>query len=178
MPPPAVPPGYLVEPLDKALHDRVSFSCGTDALDRFIKEQASQDQAKNLSQTHVLVPAAPRTNAATIAGYVSLNASSLFVGELPAAEQKVTRMKSIPALLIGRMAVDINFRNLGLGKCLLMHALFTGATLASQVGCRLVIVDAKDGTAKTFYERFGFVALPDKPMTLLLHIATVKSLFT
>ena len=37
-----------------------------------------------------------------------------------------------------------------------------------------LFVDAKDDAAKMYYQRFGFVSLPDNPLQLFLPLQTVR----
>ena len=68
----------LIETLNKA-HDRESFSCGNEALDRYLKMQARQDMQRNLAQVFVLLDEDKKT----IKGYYSLSSGSLTLSELP-----------------------------------------------------------------------------------------------
>ncbi len=58
---------FRVEPLRKA-HDRVAFSCGIEALDNYLKKQASQDVAKRVAVCFVLTPDGKTAPAAGKAG--------------------------------------------------------------------------------------------------------------
>ena len=37
-----------------------------------------------------------------------------------------------------------------------------------------LFVDAKDDAARTYYERFGFLPLPDNPLQLFLPLSTIQ----
>ena len=114
----AVVPAPLFEPLGKH-HDRAAFDCGTDVLNRYIREQAGQDSTKKIAATFVLVGNTP----ATISGYYSLSSTSINVGELPeAVVKKLPRHPLMPATLIGRLAVDRHYRGKRSGELLLVDA--------------------------------------------------------
>jgi hypothetical protein len=49
------------------------------------------------------------------------------------------------------------------------------STTSSRCGIHAVVVDALDPEAKTFYERFGFVALAHDEMRLFLPVNTIRS---
>jgi hypothetical protein len=49
---------------------------------------------------------------------------------------------------------------------------------AAIVGLAGLFVDAKDESVAGFYSRFGFLALPDQPLTLFLPIQTVLQIAT
>ncbi|MYZ49398.1 DUF1778 domain-containing protein [Propylenella binzhouense] len=47
----------------------------------------------------------------------------------------------------------------------------------SEIASFAVIVDAKDESAKRFYERESFLPLPDQPMKLFRPLADIEALF-
>ena len=46
---------------------------------------------------------------------------------------------------------------------------------ADIIGCRAVMVQAKDEAAKTFYQRFGFELSPSDPFRLFLLMKDIKA---
>lgn len=66
----------------------------------------------------------------------------------------------VPVILIGRLAVDQAFKGRGLGASLLQDALLKGIEASRILGARAFIVDALDGNAERFYEKFGFTLMP------------------
>jgi GNAT superfamily N-acetyltransferase len=168
------PAGYTLERLAAAIHDRGHFSCGVEALDTFLRTQASQDQNRHTTACYVLLETdalPPRP----IVGYVSLANAVIPLTELPPALKKqVGRHDNLPALLLGRMAVDSRHKGKRLGEFLLKHALKTACAISEVSGCFAVLVDAKDEGAKSFYLKCGFEPLPDNPLRLFIKVATVK----
>ena len=162
--------GLRVEPLG-AQHDRATFECGAEPLDRYFRTQAGQDARKNIAAPFVLV-----LPDGVIGGYYTLSATSVALAELPAKTvRKLPRYPVIPATLLGRLAVDRRFQGKGYGRYLLADALYR--SLRSEIASFAVIVDAKDDAARRFYERESFVALADQPMKLFLPMAEVERVF-
>jgi len=64
-----------------------------------------------------------------------------------------------------------------LGEFLLLDALYRCLQQSKQVASAAVVVEAKDEAAKRFYERFGFLSLPETPNRLFLPIKTIERLF-
>ena len=62
----------------------------------------------------------------------------------------------IPALLIGRLAVDRSHARLGVGTVLVAHVLATAVDLNDRAACRAVVVSALDAAARSWWERLGF----------------------
>lgn len=163
---------FRIEPLDQ--QDRAVFSCGTEALDNYFRNQASQDVRKHAAVCFVLVH--ERTN--RVAGFYSLAATSVLATDLPAEFiRKLPRYPQIPATLLARLAVDVNFRRQRLGEFLLMDALMRSAIGSKDIGSVAVIVDAKDEAAVKFYECYEFLRLPGHPQRLFIPMKTVEEMF-
>ena len=84
----------------------------------------------------------------------------------------------IPLLLIGRLAVDSEWRGRGLGSALLVDAVRRCLAASEIAGARGVVAHAIDDAAVSFYERHGFVRSPLGERIMLLPIETVRSLVT
>jgi GNAT superfamily N-acetyltransferase len=152
-------------------HGRTRFECGVEALDRYLKVQAGQDARKNMAAAFVLL-----LSDGTIAGYYTLSATAVRVGELPEpVTRKLPRYPLVPATLLRRLAVDRRHRGKGYGRFLLADALYR--SLRSEIASFAVIVDAKDDTARQFYERESFLPFPDQPMKLFLPMARIEAIF-
>jgi len=79
----------------------------------------------------------------------------------------------IPALLIGRLAVDERLAGMGLGTELVKHALASAVELNTRAACRAVVVTALHEASRRFWQRFGFEPLdPDQPSGLDLYLMT------
>ncbi len=81
------------------------------------------------------------------------------------------RYPTVPAVRMGRLAVDQAFQGQGLGGALLADALYRAAR--SEIAAYALMVDAKDEPAAAFYQHHGFITLPDSPLALFLPLATV-----
>ena len=76
-------PPFRVESLGPG-HDRSSFRCGEQALDRYLRTQAGQDSRRRISNCFVVVESAPET----IAGYYTLSSASIPMVDLPEEESR------------------------------------------------------------------------------------------
>lgn len=163
---------FRVEPLGKA-HDRAAFSCGIEPLDSYLQKQASQDTAKRVAVCFGLTP-----DGKTVAGYYTLSQYSVDLVKLPdEMAKKLPKYPEVPTTLVGRLAASERFRGQKLGEFLLLDALYRCWQQSKQVASAAVIVDAKDETAKRFYEHFEFMPLPDTPRRLFLPMKTIENLF-
>jgi ribosomal protein S18 acetylase RimI-like enzyme len=153
-----------------AEHDRKGFESGSTPLDRYLHEQVSQDVRRRVAACFVAV-----TNVQRVAGYYTLASASVELSDLPeATAKKLPRYPSVPAVRMGRLAVDRDFKGMGLGGALLADALRRYAR--AEIAAHALIVDAKDQTAADFYRHHGFIALPSSALRLFLPLATVAGL--
>ena len=157
------------------LHDRKSFTCGTESLDRYLKTQASQDQRRKANGVFVMTAhEAPER----VLGFYTLCATALSQGEVPESAKKlVPRYPLVSATLIGRLAVATERQGQGLGGILLTDALRRAYASAGTVGSSLIVVDALDERAIAFYLAHGFVRLPDS-LKLVLPMSSIAGLTT
>src|SRR5580698_7184235 len=168
------PTTWLVEPLHSS-HDRDSFSCGNTTLDRYLKEQASQDLRRGCATPFVLSPGA---NQSAIFGYYTLSSYGIDTGELPpGVAQKLPRYPLIPATLLGRLAVDTRHQGEGIGEFLLMDALHRSVAQSTQIAAAAIVVDAIDECAVQFYRHYGFTPFPSSTSRLFILTKTVRALF-
>lgn len=164
---------YATEPL-ATRHDRAAFSCGVEALDRYLRQQAGQDERRNVAR--VFVRADPDTH--VVRGYYTLSMTSVELAGLPAdIAGRLPRYPVVPAALIGRLAIDQGFHGRGLGSILLIDACRRALDASAEVAAVAVVVDAKDDAARRFYERHDFRMLTGAPARLFLPMATIARLF-
>ena len=145
-------------------HDRQGFDCGRQELNDWLRQVARQHQDKGLSKTFVAV----REEAPTrICGYYALTLAELENRNLPEAWRKKLPRR-IPGARLGRLAVDRQYQDKGLGELLLVDALTRAQRIYAEAGGIGLFVDALDELAARYYRNFGFAASPDNPLLLFL----------
>jgi len=161
---------FVIAPLSPN-HDKLAFSCGVDPLDRYLQTQATQDIRRRIANCF----AATSANSNIIAGYYTFSAASVPMLDLPSETAKrLPRYPVVPAALIGRLAIDRQYRGRGLGAALLFDAIARAARADTAIFA--VLVDAKDDAAAAFYRHHGFQPFAARPLTLFLPIGTVLKL--
>ena len=161
---------YRIAPLE-ARHDRSAFSCGVKELDDYFHARAGQDIRRRLASCFVMV-----ADDGSIAGYYTLSATSIALSDLPATlAGKLPRYPTIPATLLGRLAVDRKYRSQGLGEALLYDAF--AKALRSEIASFAFVVDAKNEAARAFYERYQFVGLSDFGTRMFVPLSEIAKLF-
>jgi GNAT superfamily N-acetyltransferase len=148
-----------------AHHERADFDCGNATLNRYIVELASQDAKRLIANCFTCSPIENRR----IVGYFTMSAAETLIADLPAElTRKLPRYPSLPAVRLGRLAVDLAWQGKGVGGYLIADCL--RRVIASDIAAFAVIVDAKDDAAAAFYRRYGFVDLGQMPLKLALPI--------
>lgn len=158
---------FRIEPL--AGQDRSRFSCGSEPLDRYLRERATQDVRRRVAACFIAVP----DDADAVAGYYSLAAASLPLLDLPPeVARKLPRYPAVPAARLGRLAVDQACQGLQLGAALLWDAITR--SMHTDLAVFAMLVDAKDAQAAAFYEHHGFIPFSGRPLQLFLPLAGLR----
>ena len=82
----------------------------------------------------------------------------------------------IPAVILGRLAVDSEYQGKGIGAGLLKSAIVRSLVSAQTIAARALFCHATDDNAKVFYVRHGFVQSPIDDMTVMLDLNKVVAL--
>ena len=138
------------------------FDCGKPALNGWLVGRGLGNQGTGTSRTWVITEGGSKW---VVAFYSSSTASVLRTR----APKKFTRNQpeEIPAILLGRIAVDSRHQGEHLGSALLQHCMIKAIDVAAAIGVRLLLVHAKDEEAKEFYAHYGFVESPLDSLTML-----------
>ena len=140
-------------------------------LDRYIREQASQDIRRRVSACFMAL-----NSHRQLLAYYTLASASVLLDQLPSAiQKKLPRYAAVPAVRMGRLAVDKSHRQKGLGSTLLADALTRACR--SEITAFALIVDAKDHEAIQLYRHHGFMSLSHQGQSLFLPLASASGLF-
>ena len=160
--------GFLADktvfsPLTKEiLEESISFSCGNEDLDGFFHNDAVSyaDNLFGKSYCYYL----EESKADIVCAFTVSNAS-IFTKYLPNARKKkvgkhVPHIKQdliYPAVLIGRLGINVDFRHQGIGSELLDFIKSWFVDEENKTGCRFIVVDAYNkSNILHFYEKNGF----------------------
>jgi ribosomal protein S18 acetylase RimI-like enzyme len=150
-------------------HERASFNCGEEPLDRYFWTQVTQDIRRRVANCFVAVEAAT----GYVAAYYALSATSVPLADLPPEDAKrLPRYPTMPAVRIGRLAVDRRFQRRGLGEAMLADA--TARAVKADVAAFMLVVDAKNDKAVAFYRRYDFHEIANQRRKLFLPLATAQ----
>lgn len=162
-----------IEPLNSKQHDRSTFECGVESLDRYLRKTANQDLKKKIATVFVLVDS-PNDN---IIAYYTLSSYTVEITELDnSLVKRLPRYPLLPATLLGRLAVDKNYRGQRLGELMLVDALKKSLVATEKVASLAVIAEAIDEKAVSFYRKYGFRSFSSSPMKLYMTMQSIKEL--
>ncbi|MEE0925076.1 MAG: N-acetyltransferase [Methanobrevibacter sp.] len=143
---------YYFEILNEK-HDLSNFECDSNDLTNFLKNDALKQQDMNLNLTQLVICDNE------IVGFFSLLTDTLKLKTLEnnnlkkeiKLELDISENNEIPAIKIGRLAIDKKYSKKGLGSHILRNILLSILNLSkTKVGLRFVTVDAY-ATSLNFY---------------------------
>jgi len=152
-------------------HDVAQFDCGVSSLNAWLAEQALRAQQAGTARTFVWVTAEAPDQ---VWAYFSLAPTELARDVLSRGQS--SGYSTVPSYLLARLAVHADLRGLGYGGQVLVDALSRAASAADAGGGRLVVVDALDDAAASFYRHYDFTPVQDNPRRLVLKMANVRKL--
>jgi GNAT superfamily N-acetyltransferase len=163
--------------LDARRHDREGFDSGEQVLDEWLRRYAGQNRRRDTAATWVIADADD-----VVVGYASVAMTGIDRAAAPDPLAKgapdpdfrpATVDGESAALLLGRLAVDRRWTEIGIGTSLAVHVLATAVELNEKAACRAVVVTALTRQARAWWERLGFHPFdPDEPDQLDLYLLT------
>ncbi len=161
-----------IELLSKT-HDRKGFDCGETALNQFLQRTARQHIQKGLSRTFVLVD---DEQPSVIMGFFTLSLCEVRVECLPPRWAK-KYPSIVPGVKLARLAVSLDCQRQGIGGILLVEAMKRALVIAENAGVIGLFVDAKDISAKDYYQRYGFEGTKERPLLLFLPLSSLSNAY-
>lgn len=152
--------------------DLETFSCGNQDLDNYLKKYSLKNDIAGISKTYLMLE-----NEKDIVGYFSINNYSISYNSLSSKQRYRWELPKyeIPCALISRLAIQKSKHGLGLGKKILKQALHQIYEISKNIGIYLILVDAIDENAKSFYLKYGFALFPDNTNRLFLRLVDYEA---
>lgn len=152
--------------------NRKGFSCGEPALDAYLGSQARQDMKRGFAS---VIAACDCKAPDTIIGYYTLSAASILLNSLPETMiRKMPRYPSVPAIRLGRLAVDMTHQKAHVGSLLVLDALRRACRY--ELAWAVFLVDAKNDRVASFYTKFLFQRFEHNPLALWMHRKQAEAL--
>jgi predicted GNAT family N-acyltransferase len=151
-------------------HEIVQFSSEEQTLDDWLKERALANMKSFASRTYVICP----TNSLQVIGYYSLCMGQIVSTDVQGSMRR-NMPRQIPAVILGRLAIDIKWQGKGLGGALLQDAVQRSVRTAQEISARLLIVHVLSVQAESFYAHYGFARLPTETPTYALDLVKMQA---
>jgi GNAT superfamily N-acetyltransferase len=150
-------------------HDSSAFDSGEAVLDDWLRQRAWNNLQSAASRTYVVCP----TGSNRIVGYFAVSMGQILASEVTGSMRR-NMPKQIPAVTLGRLAIDKVWQGKGLGRALLADVTRRALRASSEVMARLIIVHAISPAAEAFYLHHGFTRLPIESPTLALDLLKLQ----
>jgi predicted N-acetyltransferase YhbS len=131
------------------------FHSGEEILDSWLRERAISNTETAASRTYVICPPDSRK----VIGYYAVCMGQV-LNQKVIGSMRRNMPRQIPAVILGRLAIDQKWQGKGLGGALLRDAVERAVRASKEVSARLMIVHAISTKAEEFYSHHGFVRLP------------------
>jgi GNAT superfamily N-acetyltransferase len=151
--------------------DFAAFDSGEATLDEWLRKRAAQNDDRGASRTYVVC------EGKRVAGYYSLAVGAATHLQVP-GRVKRNMPDPVPAMILGRLAVDKEFQGRGIGTGLLKDAVLRTAQAAEIAGIRALLVHAISDAAKRFYMAHGFIESPIDPMTVMITLGEAERILS
>lgn len=147
-----------------SLHQVENFDSGNSQLDDWLKHRGWKNELEGASRTYVLC-----LGKVVVAYYCLANGA---VAQTIATGRVRRNMPDpIPVMVIGRLAVDRQWQNQGIGRAMLRDAILRTLQAAEIAGIRAILVHAISEDARLFYQKYGFTASVIDPMILMVKVS-------
>ena len=165
---PYFPPKPTAPKALNADHILDDFDCGNDTLNDWLKRRAIKNDASGASRTYVVC------HQRHVIAYYTLSTGSVQCTDTPGRIRR-NMPDPIPVMILGRLAVHLDWQKKGLGGDLLADGVKRTLQAAEIAGIRAFVVHVLSEEAKRFYEQFAFQPSPTDPMDLMITLKDAQS---
>lgn len=145
------------------------FHSGEESLDRYLADRALANHLADIARCYVCIDG----DSDRVLGYYTLSAVAVEHANLSRMVRRNTP-DPVPAVLLGRLAVDSAAHGSGLGRLLVRDAILSTLAAAHRIGVRVLLVHALHQQVANFYESLGFRRSPTDPLHLYLLLADAR----
>lgn len=154
-------------------HELADFQSGEPVLDEWLPERAIANAESAASKTYVICPAGSQR----VVGFYAICMGQILNQEATGSMRR-NMPRHIPAVILGRLAIDQGWQGQGLGQALLQDVVARSLRASVEISARLLVVHAISPAAERFYLHHGFTRLPVDIPTFALDLVKLKNLST
>ncbi|MDR3068488.1 MAG: GNAT family N-acetyltransferase [Cellulomonas sp.] len=155
------------EPL-RGDHQADGFDSGVDVLDAWLRRRARFNEHEGASRTFVVA------DDGRVRAYYTLSAACVSAREVPGRTRR-NMPDPIPAVLLGRLAVDRRLQGQGVARALVRDAALRTHRAAEAIGVRCLLVHALSADVAQFWTHLGFTASSADPLLLTIRLTDLAA---
>ncbi|HEU0191235.1 MAG TPA: GNAT family N-acetyltransferase [Mycobacterium sp.] len=149
-------------------HTLEGFDCGKEPLNTWLVEQARRADSNGVAHVYVWA----RLGEARVCAYFAICPTEVVRKNDGVSGPMAGGYSRVPGYLIARLAIDTSLHGQGYGRQLLLDALSKIVAASRIGGGRLIVVDAIDDDAQSFYEHYHFVPVRNREHRLVMKVST------
>ncbi|WP_117196092.1 GNAT family N-acetyltransferase [Rhizobium terrae] len=149
-------------------HRLEGFTCGKPSLDAWLVKFSRNNQQHGFTRVFVIC------DGDVVVGYYGLAPTVIAPNQTTRKIRTGMPPDPIPCLLIGQLAVDLNYGGRGIGTALVKDAFQRCVAGANLVGGRAVVVRAVDEEAERYWQSWDFTPAKDNPSVLVRSLSDIR----
>lgn len=149
-------------------HTLDGFDCGKEPLNTWLTTQSRRADSSGVAHVYVWAPVGEQK----VLAYFAICPTEVVRNEAGLSRALAGGYSRVPGYLIARLALDSSLRGQGYGAQLLLDALGRIVAASKIGGGRLIVVDALDEEAQSFYEHYQFVPVRNRELRLVMKVST------
>jgi len=157
---------YAIQPLTPS-HVVAAFDCGKPELNKWIHSHAQAAESRHTARTFVLL------DEERVIGFYSLCMHRVQDKDLAG---RIARggPDQVPAVMLAQLARDTSMRGERIGDLLMSDVLRRALAADKAVAARVLLVEALDEDAVSFYQRHNFLPAASNPLKLAVKMTDVE----
>ncbi len=153
-------------------HELDAFASGEAQLDDWLRKRARGNHAEGGSRVYVTCDS--QRDGQRVCGYYALASGSISQEFAPGSFRR-NMPNPVPAVVLGRLAVDRSWQGGGVGRSLMQDAALRVIQAADTIGIRGIVVHALSDAARDFYLALGYKESAGQPLTLTITIKELQA---
>jgi predicted GNAT family N-acyltransferase len=149
-------------------HTLEGFDCGKESLNTWLIAHARRADSSGVAHVYMWTPLGEQK----VSAYFAICPTEVVRNDDGVSGSMAGGYSRIPGYLIARLAIDTSLRGQGYGEQLLLDALGKAVAASEIGGGRLIVVDAIDDEAQSFYEHYHFVPVRNRERRLVMKVST------
>ena len=149
-------------------HTLEGFDCGKESLNTWLVGHARRADSSGVAHVYVWTP----VGESKVCAYFAICPTEVVRKDDGVSGSMAGGYSRVPGYLIARLAIATTLHGQGYGEQLLLDALGKAVAASEIGGGRLIVVDAIDDEAQSFYEHYHFVPLKNRQRRLVMKVST------